>query len=42
MMYYRLNTVDETYRMPLHGRTIIHEEGVALVEAWINSLSPCN
>ncbi len=41
MMYYRLNTTDETYRMPLHGRTIIHEEGLALIEAWINSLDGC-
>lgn len=42
MMYYRLNTEDESYRMPLHGRTIIHDEGIALIEAWINSLEPCN
>ena len=42
MLYHRLNTIDETYRMPLHGRTIIHEEGIQLVEEWINSLSPCN
>jgi len=42
MLYYRLNTTDEAYRMPLHGRTIIHDEGIALVEAWINSLSACN
>ena len=43
MLYYRLNTMDETYRMPLHGRTIIHDEGVQLVEEWINSLTnPCN
>jgi uncharacterized repeat protein (TIGR03806 family) len=41
MMYYRLNTVDEAVRMPLHGRSIIHEEGIAMVEAWINSLEPC-
>ncbi len=41
MLYYRLNTNNETYRMPLHGRTIIHEEGVALMEAWINSLPHC-
>lgn len=41
MMYYRLNTTDESYRMPLHGRTIIHEEGIALIEDWINSLPPC-
>ena len=42
MLYHRLNTMDETFRMPLHGRTIIHEEGVQLVEEWINSLNSCN
>ena len=42
MMYYRLNTTNEAYRMPLHGRTIIHDEGVALIRDWINSLAPCN
>ncbi len=41
MMYYRLNTTNEAYMMPLHGRTLIHEEGVQLVGDWINSLSPC-
>lgn len=42
MLYYRLNTIDETYRMPLHGRASIHQEGVQLVQDWINSLTPCN
>lgn len=42
MMYYRLNTTDEAYRMPLHGRTVIHEEGIALIRDWINSLTPCD
>lgn len=41
MLYYRLNTTDESFRMPLHGRTVIHEEGVSLIEQWINSLTPC-
>lgn len=41
MMYHRLNTTNETYRMPLHGRTIIHEEGLDLIGQWINSLQPC-
>jgi uncharacterized repeat protein (TIGR03806 family) len=41
MMYFRLNTTEQAYRMPLQGRTIIHEEGVALIEQWINSLEPC-
>lgn len=41
MLYHRLNTTVESYRMPLHGRTIIHYEGIALIEQWINSLEPC-
>lgn len=41
MLYYRINTTEESYRMPLHGRTLIHEEGVALIEEWINSLTTC-
>lgn len=41
MLHYRLNTDNESYRMPLIGRTEIHTEGVALIEQWINSLSPC-
>lgn len=41
MLYYRLNTVDPAYRMPLHGRTVIHEEGIELIKQWINSLQPC-
>ncbi len=41
MMYHRINTINEAYRMPLHGRTMIHTEGVALIEQWINSLTTC-
>ncbi|WP_333666766.1 hypothetical protein [Flavobacterium sp.] len=41
MLFYRINTDNESYRMPLHGRTIIHEEGVALMQEWINNLHPC-
>lgn len=41
MLFYRVNTTNETYRMPLHGRTIIHDEGVALIQQWINSLTTC-
>lgn len=41
MLYYRLNTENESFRMPLLGRTKIHTEGVELIEQWINSLSPC-
>ena len=43
MMYYRLNTTDEAIRMPLHGRTLIHDEAIILIQAWINSLpGQCN
>jgi len=42
MLFYRLNTVDESYRMPLHGRSVIHREGIALMESWINSLDSCD
>lgn len=42
MLYYRINTTNPTFRMPLHGRTILHEEGIALMGDWINSLQPCN
>jgi uncharacterized repeat protein (TIGR03806 family) len=42
MMHYRLNTNEEQYRMPLIGRSVIHTEGVQLIENWINSLNGCN
>lgn len=43
VIYYRLNTVKENIRMPLRGRTIIHQEAVDLVSQWINSLeNNCN
>lgn len=35
----RLNSVAQELRMPLLGRTIKHDEGIALIEQWINSLS---
>lgn len=41
MLYYRLNTEEEGYRMPLLGRSIIHEEGVNLIKEYINSISSC-
>ena len=42
ILFYRLNTIDESFRMPLLGRTINHEEGIELVEEWINSLTNCD
>jgi uncharacterized repeat protein (TIGR03806 family) len=42
-MYFRMNTLDETTRMPLIGRSIVHQEGRDLIEQWINSLEQnCN
>jgi uncharacterized repeat protein (TIGR03806 family) len=43
VMNYRLNSNVESERMPLLGRTIVHDEGVALVQEWISSLTQtCN
>lgn len=41
VMYYRLNSTDQAVRMPLTGRSIIHEEGVQLLEDWINENTEC-
>jgi uncharacterized repeat protein (TIGR03806 family) len=41
MLFYRINTNDQTYRMPLHGRSEIHTEGVNLIRSWIETLEPC-
>ncbi len=43
VMHFRMNSTDETVRMPLLGRTIIHDEAVQLIEQWITTLDPpCN
>ena len=43
ILHFRISTVAEEYRMPLIGRKLQHEEGVALIEEWINSLDQnCN
>ncbi|MGV9004671.1 hypothetical protein [Flavobacterium sp.] len=39
ILHYRVNITEESQRMPLLGRTIVHEEGVQLLEQWINSLN---
>jgi parallel beta-helix repeat protein len=36
---YRMNSNEPDVRMPEIGRTLIHEEGVALIREWINSQS---
>lgn len=40
LLHYRINSTDESVRMPLLGRTLIHDEGVALITEWITSLTP--
>jgi len=42
VMYYRLSATDESVRMPLLGRSIVHTEGIELLEQWINTLEPCD
>ena len=39
LLYYRISATDETERMPLLGRTIVHEEAQQLIADWINSLT---
>lgn len=41
MLFYRINTTNESFRMPLHGRTLKHDEGIVMMQDWINSLTPC-
>lgn len=42
-MYLMLNNTDGgTLTMPLLGRTVIHQEGVVLIQQWINSLEGCD
>lgn len=43
LLYYRVNSDQDGIRMPLMGRTLIHEEGRQLIADWINSLTQtCN
>ncbi len=43
VLYYRLSSTETSNRMPLIGRSVIHTEGVDLIEDWINSLTnECN
>jgi uncharacterized repeat protein (TIGR03806 family) len=39
VMHFRLSSVNENNRMPLLGRTIVHDEGIALLNQWISSLN---
>lgn len=39
-MHLRMNTNEADLRMPMFGRSVVHEEGVALLEEYIESLTP--
>lgn len=39
VLHYRLNAVEPSIRMPLLSRSIVHKEGIELIEEWINSLN---
>jgi len=42
-LFFRLNTTAEEVRMPLLGRTLIHDEAITLIEEYINQLTnECN
>jgi len=38
VVFFRINSTEEQFRMPLLGRTLQHREGVQLIEQYINSL----
>ena len=38
ILFYRMNSSEIDIRMPEIGRELIHNEGLALIEAWINGL----
>lgn len=40
MVSHRMTSTAVEVRMPILGRTLQHEEGVALIDAWIDSLEP--
>jgi len=43
MLHFRLSTTLAQRRMPLLGRTLVHEEAVLMVEEWIDSITTiCN
>jgi hypothetical protein len=39
ILHYRMNSHDPGVMMPELGRSIIHQEGVALIREWIKSLN---
>jgi uncharacterized repeat protein (TIGR03806 family) len=43
VLHFRVNSTEPSMRMPLLGRTLLHTEGVSLIEQWIDALNTeCN
>jgi hypothetical protein len=43
VMHFRITSVNESTRMPLLGRSIVHEEAVEMIDEWITTLDMrCN
>lgn len=42
MLFHRISTTNPAERMPLIGRSMVHEEGQSLIKQWIESLEGCN
>ena len=40
VLFERITSTDESIRMPLLGRSINHDEGIALIQEWIDQLEP--
>ncbi|MEM9836910.1 MAG: hypothetical protein AAF828_10430 [Bacteroidota bacterium] len=38
-LFYRMNSNQVMVRMPLLGRSVIHEEAISMMEEWINNLT---
>ncbi|HLV23934.1 MAG TPA: hypothetical protein VKY36_04050 [Moheibacter sp.] len=37
VLHFRMTSTDDNFKMPMIGRTIVHEEGVDLINNWIDS-----
>lgn len=37
VVFYRMNTTENNIKMPMIGTTMIHQEGVSLINSWIDS-----
>ena len=42
MMHFRLASTEESTRMPLLGRSLVHQEGLELLTQYIQSISDCD